>query len=72
MLPDGALGEAERARLAVELAQVERELASATARLADDSFTARAPEDVVAGARTRAADLAHKARMLAGTLGREP
>ncbi len=72
VLPAGAFGEAERIRLAAELAQVERELASATARLADEAFTARAPEDVVAGARSRAAELGHKARMLAGTLGREP
>ncbi|TAM52750.1 MAG: valine--tRNA ligase [Acidobacteria bacterium] len=70
VLPDGALGDAERARLAAELAQVERELAGARARLADESFTARAPEEVVAGARERAAELSHKATMLAGTLGR--
>ena len=70
VLPEGALGEAERARLAAELAQVKAELEKATARLSDASFTARAPEDVVAGSRERAAELEHKARLLTATLER--
>ncbi|OFV80439.1 MAG: valine--tRNA ligase [Acidobacteria bacterium RBG_13_68_16] len=68
VLPEGALGEAERARLAAELAQVETELGQATARLSDASFTARAPKDVVAGSRVRAAELTHKVRLLTATL----
>ena len=70
VLPPGAIGEAERARLAAELAQVEAELDKATARLSDASFTARAPEDVVTGSRERAAELAHKAKLLTETLER--
>jgi valyl-tRNA synthetase len=70
VLPEGALGEAERARLAAELAQVKAELEKATSRLSDASFTSRAPEDVVAGSRERAAELEHKARLLTATLER--
>jgi valyl-tRNA synthetase len=70
VLPEGALGQAERARLAAELAQVKAELESATARLSDASFTARAPADVVTGSRERAAELEHKARLLTATLER--
>ncbi len=70
VLPEGALGEAERTQLGDELAQVEGELVKLQARLADETFAARAPEDVVAGARSRAAELAHKRAMLAATLGR--
>jgi valyl-tRNA synthetase len=70
LLPLGALGEAERARLAAELAQVEAELERVNTRLSDASFTARAPEEIVAGSRQRAAELAHKARLLAATLER--
>jgi len=72
VLPEGAVGEAERARLAAELEQLRGELARVSARLADDSFVARAPEEVVAGSRQRAGELSHKARLLAATLGREP
>ena len=70
VLPEGALGEAEQARLGSELAQVEGELDKLQARLADATFAARAPEEVVAGARARAAELVHKRAMLAATLGR--
>ena len=70
VLPPGAIGETERARLAAELAQVEAELDKATARLSDASFTVRAPEDVVRGSRERAAELAHKAKLLTETLER--
>ncbi len=72
VLPDGALKGAERDRLAGELERLEAELAGVRSRLADDAFVARAPEDVVAGARARAAELVHKGRMLAATLGRDP
>ena len=69
-IPPEAKDPAERARLAAELAQVEAELDKATARLSDASFTARAPEDVVTGSRERAAELAHKAKLLTETLER--
>jgi valyl-tRNA synthetase len=72
VLPDGALKGGERDRLAGELDRLEAELAGVRSRLADDAFLARAPEDVVAGARARAAELVHKGRMLAATLGRDP
>jgi valyl-tRNA synthetase len=72
VLPEGAVGEAERARLAAELEQIRGELGKVSARLADESFVARAPEEVVAGSRQRAAELSHKAQLLAATLGREP
>ena len=72
VLPSGALGDAESARLAAELAQLEAEVDKVNARLADASFTARAPEDVVAASRQRAAELAHKAQLLAATLERKP
>ena len=71
VLPDGAVGEAERERMGTELRQVEAELARTQARLADDSFASRAPAEVVEGARRRAEELGHKARLLAGTLGLE-
>jgi valyl-tRNA synthetase len=71
VLPDGVLGDAERSRLAEELRQVEGELTKSTARLADESFVSRAPAEVVEGARRRADELGHKARLLAETLGRE-
>jgi valyl-tRNA synthetase len=72
VLPEGAVGEAERARLAAELEQIRGELLRVSARLADESFVARAPEEVVAGSRQRAGELSHKARLLTATLGREP
>jgi valyl-tRNA synthetase len=71
VLPEGAVGETERGRLGAELDQIHAELARVNARLADASFVARAPEDIVAGSRQRAAELTHKAQLLAATLGRE-
>ena len=49
---------AERVRLQRELADAERLLDAARARLANDAFTSRAPADIVAGARAREAELA--------------
>ena len=72
VLPAGALGEEEAARLAAELARAEAELAKVNARLADAGFSAGAPAEVVAGARQRAEELTHKSRLLAATLGRVP
>jgi len=68
VLPEGALGETERQRLAVELSQVEEELGRLRARLADEAFVARAPQDVVEGSRSRGRELEHKAAMLAATI----
>jgi valyl-tRNA synthetase len=47
----------DRARLEKELAEAEGHLVAAEARLANPSFTDRAPAAVVAGARARAAEL---------------
>src|SRR5688572_24365768 len=49
--------ERERERLAAEIAGVERLLASSRAKLADERFVSRAPADVVAREREKAADL---------------
>ncbi|HSO29304.1 MAG TPA: class I tRNA ligase family protein, partial [Candidatus Sulfomarinibacteraceae bacterium] len=50
--------DADRARLERELAETEAFLAAARARLADERFVARAPAAIVAGARSREAELA--------------
>jgi valyl-tRNA synthetase len=70
VLPEGALGPAEKERLERELAQVRDELSKVRARLEDESFAARAPQEVVAGARQRADELGRKALLLSETLGR--
>ena len=49
--------ERERERLAAEIAGVERLLASSRAKLADERFVSRAPAEVVAREREKAADL---------------
>ena len=54
----------ERSRLERELAEAEGWLAAARERLANDSFTARAPAAVVDGARTREAELTDQAARL--------
>jgi valyl-tRNA synthetase len=64
-----AAGERERARLEKELADVERLLAAARARLADEAFTAKAPPSIVAGAREREAELAERVARLQDRLG---
>jgi valyl-tRNA synthetase len=68
VLPDGALGESELGRLGVELDQARSEADKVRGRLADEAFVARAPEDVVNGARQRLAELERKALVLAETL----
>ncbi|MGH2408613.1 MAG: hypothetical protein ACRDF7_11115, partial [Candidatus Limnocylindrales bacterium] len=47
----------ERARLERELADAQRQLSAAEARLADASFSSRAPIAIVDGVRSRAAEL---------------
>jgi valyl-tRNA synthetase len=69
-LPQGALGAAQRARLAAELGEIHAELERVNTRLSDESFTTRAPAEIVAGSRQRAAELAHKAQLLTATLER--
>ena len=54
---DAASEELDHARLERELEQAERLLEAARERLANDAFIAKAPPAVVAGARTRAAEL---------------
>jgi hypothetical protein len=61
---DGAGREAERARLARELSEARRWLDSARARLANEAFIAKAPSNVVEGARAREAELADQVARL--------
>jgi len=66
--PAGGTDDAERARLARELAEAEAFLAAARARLANESFTSRAPAAVVDGARAREAELADQVERLRSRL----
>ncbi len=59
----------DRARLERELADAQAMLAAARGRLANDSFTSRAPAAVVEGARTRAAELEALVARLSERLG---
>jgi valyl-tRNA synthetase len=59
----------ERSRLERELADAEGWLAAARDRLANESFTARAPAAVVDGARAREAELADQVERLRERLG---
>jgi valyl-tRNA synthetase len=61
---------ADRARLEKELADAERLLDAARARLANEAFTAKAPPAVVEGARAREVELADQVDRLRGRLGR--
>jgi valyl-tRNA synthetase len=63
-------GSMDRARLEKELADAERFLDSARARLANEAFTSKAPPAVVDGARAREAELAETVARLRGRLGR--
>ena len=58
----------EIAKLQKELAGVDRESASLTAKLANDGFVAHAPAPVVEEARARAAQLAERRQKLQATL----
>jgi valyl-tRNA synthetase len=68
---DPASAGADRARLEKELADTERLLEAARARLANESFTSKAPAAIVEGARTSEAELADQAARLRERLGRE-
>jgi valyl-tRNA synthetase len=66
---DAATAELERARLEKELADAERLLDGARARLLNESFVAKAPPAVVDGARAREAELADLVDRLRERLG---
>jgi valyl-tRNA synthetase len=68
--PAGGGGHADRdrARLGKELADTQSQLAAVRARLADESFTTRAPGAVVDGARARQAELADRVARLQARL----
>jgi valyl-tRNA synthetase len=65
---DPAAAAADRARLEKELAETERLLEAARARLANGAFTSKAPGAIVDGARTREAELADQADRLRARL----
>jgi valyl-tRNA synthetase len=65
---DGDVAVLERARLARELAHAERLLAATRAQLANEAFTARAPQAVVEGVRIRQEELAGQVARLAERL----
>ena len=67
---DAGSGARDRARLEKELAEAEGHLGAARARLANAAFTDKAPPAVVAGARTREAELAEQVARLKERLGR--
>ncbi|HKG19842.1 MAG TPA: class I tRNA ligase family protein, partial [Candidatus Limnocylindrales bacterium] len=67
---DAGTADADAARLERELADAERFLAAARARLANEAFTTKAPPAVVEGARAREAELADQVDRLKASLGR--
>jgi valyl-tRNA synthetase len=67
---DPAAVEADRARLEKELADADRLLDAARARLANEAFTAKAPAAIVEGARAREKELADQVARLRERLGR--
>ena len=69
-VPDAGTEALERARLEKELADAERLLDAARARLLNESFVAKAPPAVVEGARAREAELADQVDRLRERLGR--
>ncbi len=67
---DPSAAAADRARLEKELADAERLLDAARARLANEAFTAKAPAAIVHGARAREAELDDQVERLRQRLGR--
>jgi valyl-tRNA synthetase len=65
---DDAQEDRDRARLERELADAEGQLAAARTRLANDSFTSKAPPAVVDGVRARASELQELVSRLAQRL----
>jgi valyl-tRNA synthetase len=63
---DPETAEREKARLDKELAEAERLLEAARARLADPRFVERAPAQVVDGARARVGELEERVTRLRG------
>ena len=66
---DAAVVARDRARMEKELADTERQLTAAKARLAQRSFISKAPPDVVEGAYRREAELVERVTRLRGLLG---
>ena len=67
---DPGAADADRARIEQELADADRLLDSARARLANDAFTAKAPPAIVEGARASEAELADQVDRLRDRLAR--
>jgi valyl-tRNA synthetase len=67
-LTSAATADRDRARLEKELGEAEAHLAAARARLANAAFTDKAPPAVVAGARTREAELSEQVERLRSRL----
>ncbi len=67
---DPAAAEADRIRLEKELADAERLLDAARARLANEAFTSKAPAAIVEGARARELELAEQVDRLRERVGR--
>jgi len=63
------LGEEERSRLAKELEKLDRDIASAEARLANAEFLAKAPAHVVSGGVARLAEMRERQSALRSGLG---
>jgi len=63
---------AERARLTKDLAAAEKELRTATAKLANTDFIDKAPDAVVAKVRTRLASAESDVERITGQLGALP
>ncbi len=58
------MSEEEKAKLAKQIEQVEREIASTEARLGDENFVSRAPAHVVEQSRTRETELRQRLEKL--------
>ncbi|HUO86016.1 MAG TPA: class I tRNA ligase family protein, partial [Thermoanaerobaculia bacterium] len=68
-VPQRALGPEDRQRLEKELDKIDGEIAGAESRLADERFLAKAPPAVVAGNRSRLAELRERRQRIVATLG---